>query len=231
MLNKINFFRRYRKKRFFQDLIKKDQVCFDIGANMGSNTDLFLSTGANVIAFEPQQQCFDVLISKFKNNPRVTVEKVAVGEINSQKTLKISNESQISTFSDEFIKAYSHQTQFNWNGMEDVEMKTLDTLIQKYGVPDFCKIDVEGYEPQIFTSLSYNIPLTSFEFNYPLRHLSIECIKILEKFESPSFNYVAFESPKFELNRWVNSKEMMQIINRLPEQVKTGDIYMKNAIL
>lgn len=221
--------RKSRQKKFFQQLIKKDQLCFDIGANVGSKTELFLSIGAQVIAIEPQKQCCDILLKKFKNNNRVTVEKIAVGESNKELELKVSNESQISTFSNEFIRAYSYQAQFNWDGRETVKVKTLDVLIQQYGIPDFCKIDVEGYEFEVFKGLTQNIPLLSFEFNHPLKHLALKCLNRFEAFDSLIYNYVEFENPGFALKKWVKHSDILEIINNLPPEVKTGDIYVKTS--
>ncbi len=46
-----------KRKYFYSKLIKKNDLCFDIGANIGTKSKLFLSLGAKVIAFEPQQLC------------------------------------------------------------------------------------------------------------------------------------------------------------------------------
>ena len=52
-----------------------------------------------------------------------------------------------------------------WNNIEEVQVKKLDTLIKEFGLPNFCKIDTEGYELDILTNLSYTIPIIEFEFN------------------------------------------------------------------
>jgi hypothetical protein len=40
----------------------------------------------------------------------------------------------------------------------------LDALIEKYGVPDVLKIDVEGAEEQVIRSLSKKVPIILFEW-------------------------------------------------------------------
>ncbi len=68
MIKTILFqYRQFKKKRFYSELIKKNDLCFDIGANIGSKSKLFIKTGAKVIAFEPQSSCFEVLTRI--NNP------------------------------------------------------------------------------------------------------------------------------------------------------------------
>jgi hypothetical protein len=37
---------------------------------------------------------------------------------------------------------------------------TLDRLIGQYGVPDFIKIDVEGYEKRVFMGLTQRVPVS-----------------------------------------------------------------------
>ena len=44
-----------------------------------------------------------------------------------------------------------------------VAMTTLDELIGEFGCPRFCKVDVEGFETEVFKGLSRPIPIISFE--------------------------------------------------------------------
>ena len=43
-----------RGLNFYSELIKKDDLCFDIGANYGNRSEVFIKLGAKVVAFEPQ---------------------------------------------------------------------------------------------------------------------------------------------------------------------------------
>jgi hypothetical protein len=46
-----------------------------------------------------------------------------------------------------------------------VNVATLDSLIDEFGVPDYAKIDVEGFDLEVLRGLSRPIPLLSFEYN------------------------------------------------------------------
>ena len=40
--------------RFYSSLLKRDDLVFDVGANIGQKTRVFLRLGTRVVAFEPQ---------------------------------------------------------------------------------------------------------------------------------------------------------------------------------
>jgi 16S rRNA A1518/A1519 N6-dimethyltransferase RsmA/KsgA/DIM1 with predicted DNA glycosylase/AP lyase activity len=50
---------------FYSRLIKRDDLCFDIGANIGDKTNVFVRLGAVVVAVEPQESCWQVLKRRF----------------------------------------------------------------------------------------------------------------------------------------------------------------------
>lgn len=52
--------------RFYEQFIRPNDICFDIGANMGNRTEVFLKLGAKVIAVEPQSECVNLYVSILK---------------------------------------------------------------------------------------------------------------------------------------------------------------------
>ena len=218
------FFKNLRSKRLYSSLIKKDDLCFDIGANKGLKSKLFLSLGARVIAFEPQSSC-----SKFLNdinNKNFNYLPYAVGPRDEIKNLNIANHIEVATFSNEFIDYFKNDS-LEWSEIEEVKVKKLDTLIKKYGIPYFCKIDVEGYELDILSNLTYEIPIIEFEFTGGFITNTIKIIELLNK-QNTYFNFILNENPKFELKEWVKAKKMITIINDLPINRLHGNIFVKN---
>ena len=50
-----------RLKSFYSTLIGLNGLVFDIGANVGTRVNVFLSLGLRVVAVEPQRKCVRIL--------------------------------------------------------------------------------------------------------------------------------------------------------------------------
>lgn len=214
-------YRQFKKQAFYASLIRKNELCFDIGANVGAKSRIFLSTGAKVIAFEPQSTCLKQLAQI--NNPNFNFYSIAVGATNKTRELHLSNYSELATLSDEFMEAHRSPDVY-WNASEKVMVKSLNHLIEEFGLPDFCKIDVEGYELEIISALTYQIPLIEIEFTGKLLGDTIKIIGLLSN-SLYCFNYTRNEQPKFELTHWVTAQEMIKLLNNLPKDRLHGNLF------
>src|SRR2546427_1333047 len=82
---------------FYRDLLKgfrKGDLIFDVGANHGYKTDIFLRLGARAVALEPDQVSQEVLKQKFLRHrlttkPVIVVDK-AVSDRNTVETMWIA---------------------------------------------------------------------------------------------------------------------------------------------
>ena len=121
-------------------------MVFDVGANMGNRTKLFLQLGARVIAFEPQKACSDYLKSVYNKDDKFTLIEMALGDNEGDEEMLISNAHTISTLSAHWVKATKESgrfSQYEWKNRQLVHITTLDNVIKKFGVPSFIKIDVD----------------------------------------------------------------------------------------
>lgn len=218
--------RRYRNKKFYSKLIRDGDLCFDIGANLGAKSKLFLSLGGRVIAFEPQTACKEALEQISVQYPNFEFYPFAVGEKNEQKELHLANHVEVATLSSEFIDYFQCEDIY-WNKTEIVEVKTLNSLIEIYGNPDFCKIDVEGFEWQILSKLTHPIPLIEFEFTGGFIENTVKIIEYTAG-EKVMFNFIMNENLKFQLKSWVSGADMIRIIQSLPKNRLHGNIYIKS---
>lgn len=231
----MHAFNRKKLLLFYSRFIKKDDLCFDIGANFGRRTEIFLKLGARVVAVEPQEECMKELQKKYGNNERVVLVKKAISDSDGEEELMISDSHTLSSMSKEWIDSVKSSDMFfvatqafSWQKTAKVQVTTLDKLVKEYGEPAFCKIDVEGYEYKVLKSLSEPIKAVSFEFT-PTQEFILSAITIVEHLASLGeikFNYTIGESISMVLNKWVGPDEISGILSSFSKKTAiSGDIY------
>ena len=201
-----------KRKLFYSLFAGKGDLVFDIGANYGNRIEPLLRNGCKVVAAEPQPDCVAYLRKKYKD--KVTIENVGIGASKGILDFHISSWSILSTFSDDFIKKTRESGRFSkssWDKTIKVNLITLDDLISKYGTPKFIKVDVEGYEEQVFKGLNKKVNYISFEYTLP--EFSDNLDRILVKLNSISpieINYSVGESMQFDLKKWIQFDEFIE---------------------
>ena len=142
--------RRKRLIQFYNGFIESGDLCFDIGANVGNYTKVLINSGASVVAVEPQEDCATYIENKIRSE-NLYIEKVAISNTREELELNICNHNEVSTLSTEFMTYYKRYSYLDWDSTVVVRCITLDDLILKYGMPRYCKIDVEGYEYKVLS--------------------------------------------------------------------------------
>lgn len=220
------------RKKFYAQFVSAGDLVFDVGANTGNRVQIFLDLGAKVVAVEPQPACVKTLQDKFEN--KITIEQVGLSEAEGELEMFIANESTISSFSKEFIES-TGKSRFRHNKWENkitVPVTTMDSLINKYGVPRFCKIDVEGFELYVLKGLHHHIPYLSFEYCVPEMSKQLKgCIDYLHQLSPEgTFNYSIAESMELARTGWMDYEQMIQLASSEDfEKTLFGDIYFKTV--
>ena len=150
-------------REFYSQFIGSGDLVFDIGANRGDRTEVFVQMGVRVVAVEPQPSLAARLRTIFRYSS-VSVEPVGIGRAAGVLPLHVCSAGECSSFSEDFIESQSQKNQgFRWDHVEMVPIVTLDSLIGKHGLPAFVKIDVEGFEGEVLAGLTQAVPSLSFE--------------------------------------------------------------------
>jgi FkbM family methyltransferase len=223
---------RRREVEFYKRTLsnfKRGDVIFDIGANIGQKTDIFLRLGAKVVAVEPDPQNQEVLRQSFLGYRLLKIPVVIVGKAISAKTgsqiMWIDEPgSAKNTLSPKWVETLRTDVSrfgksLDFGQIREVETTTLEDLIQSHGLPFYVKIDVEGHEVSVLSGLQTAVRFVSFEVNLPQFKLeALECIKHLERVATGGdFNYAPDCLRGLALESWVPKQKFVDVVNSCEE--------------
>ncbi len=213
---------------FYRKTLKGFQtgdVIFDVGANQGQKTYIFLRLGAKVVAAEPDERSQSILKQnflryRFIKKPVVIVGK-ALGDQNGAATMWVDEPgSAQNTLNPKWVETLRTNSSRFGKSLEfgekrKVETITLDELIRDHGQPFYVKIDVEEYEPAVLRGLRTPVPYVSFEVNLPeFRPEALECIELLEDLAAQGdFNYAPDCQRGLAFERWLPKEEFVDVLN------------------
>ena len=222
---------------------RSGDLIFDIGANDGFQTDLFLRMGARVVAIDPDETNQSILREKFLRfrlvrRPVVIVGK-AVSDQSTVETMWIDGPgSAVNTLSQKWATALHTNKARHLHGhsgldfarQKTVETTTIEDLISAYGAPAFIKIDVEGYELQVIRGLQRPVPYLSFEVNLPeFRSEGLQCVEILGRLASEGqFNYAVDCEQGLVLGRWLHANDFLGVLGRCNDS--TIEVFWKGLV-
>lgn len=218
------------RMRFYRRFISPGDLVFDIGANFGNRTQVFLELGARVVAVEPQTQCI-ARLRQMNDGQNLEIVPKVVGEHVGEAQLRVSKFHALSTVSEKWLNAVQSSGRFNmvqWNETRTVRMTTMDELIVDYGVPSFVKIDVEGFELPVIRGLSQPIKALSMEFTPELIDSTFSCMDYLEKLGDYRFNHAIGEKMQLVSSRFRNSAKVQQQLDQYRGDFGLfGDVYAR----
>jgi FkbM family methyltransferase len=221
-----------RMVRFYARFIRPGDLCFDVGAHVGSRIPAWARLGARIVAVEPLPICARLLRRLYGGAPNVELVEAALGAKPGQQAMLVCDrEPTVSTLSREWAATMRHGRRsfatVRWDRSVVVPVTTLDALIARYGEPAFCKIDVEGYDLEVLRGLSQPLPALSFEYVPPALDTALACLDRLCQLGPYEFNWSPGESMRLQLPDWVASRQMASLLRSLPDQANPGDVYAR----
>ena len=218
---------------FYSQFIGQGDLCFDVGASIGSRTEIFLQLGAKVVASEPQEEPFRALIKRYGGNKNLVAINKGLASKEGTTLMFLCYADAVSSMSKEWISRVKASGRFpsgyDWNEEVTVQVTTLDALIASFGVPTFCKIDVEGYEYQVIQGLSQAVPMISFEHTPQVTETSLSVIAHIEKLGHYEYNYVGGEGAQFALEKWIEAPAIIAYLREPHDRqdIMSCDVYAR----
>jgi FkbM family methyltransferase len=155
----------------------------------------------------------------------------AVGATPGQMTLHISpTNPTVSTLSSQWMDAVRQVDSFaavRWEEEATVTVTTLDALITRFGVPTFCKIDVEGFEAEVLAGLSQPLHLISFEYIPAARSIALACLARLDELGDYRYNWTSGEAHRWQSPTWVSGDALRIALAEMPIDGASGDIFAR----
>ncbi len=193
------------------------QLVLDIGANIGVKTFMYSKIAKKVVAVEPQEKCAVFIQSLIKHFPqKIYLEPYIISTHTGTTQMYIMKEHTLSTINPEFIdKVIEKRFHTNILKTKNYPTITLNDLIKKYGLPDYIKIDTEGSEYMVLSTLHQPVPLISFEFSGELENVLVSSLNHLITLSPTLYSLILtlFENYyQFQINNFVSYNIFMEEI-------------------
>lgn len=209
----------------YRQFVKPGDLCFDVGASRGLKAEALLRLGARVVAVEPLPGCVEELRERLGHYRTFQCVQQAVGAACGTATIHVADTDVLSSVRPDWFGQ-----QGRWKSAVPVAMTTLDALIETYGVPRFCKIDVEGLELDVLRGLGRAIAHLSFEFHLgdELAPLAVRCLDRLKALGPYRANLTRQESPRL-VGHWLAADAFIEYFTTTiatDAAFDYGDIYV-----
>ncbi|MEO8256919.1 MAG: FkbM family methyltransferase [Acidobacteriota bacterium] len=194
---------------FFSRFVQPDDLVFDVGANYGNKSRVFLKLGARVVAFEPLADCLEEWEARHGSDARLTTVQAAVASAPGMRRFFVRPNRVFSGFIEHWAESVESEIL--------VPTVTLDQMIAKYGEPAYIKIDVEGYELEVLQGLTRPIRWISFEYHLTDVEVGkvINCVRYLSGLGPITINLTPAEDDALAHPDWLT---IDQFLDRFPRE-------------
>lgn len=216
-------------KKFLKSHPAKNNMIFDVGANMGHKSIIFSRLAKKVVAFEPSEKLFDFLQKRFGNSNVILFNYALGNTVSDLDFYVVENNEAYNSLNKKHIETTTTLrgiATINTIKHKKIKVEIVENFIKKLGIPKYIKIDVEGYEHEVIKGLKTPVPLLSFEVNLPeFCNESIQSINYLDKISCQNYMY-NFATGNFFLNEnFIGKDEAISFLES--SQLSYLEIYVK----
>jgi hypothetical protein len=112
-----------------------------------------------------------------------------------------------------------------WDTVISVPLISLDELIARHGEPQFCKIDVEGFEHEVLGGLSQPLMALSFEYIPVAIDRAIACLERISTLGDYRYRHSRVETHRWADGGWLKLEAMIEHLSAFPADARSGDVY------
>lgn len=203
-------------------------MIFDIGANVGSWTSANIETTDKIIAIEASPITYQQLKNTHSSRSNVVCLNYAVcNNENKDVTFYECDCNVLSTLNKDWFDSPS--SRFYNSKYKPITVKSIkiDSLIEKYGVPELIKIDVEGGEYECISSLTTKVDQLCFEWASETNDITYKCIDYLHGLGFVQFYLQYVDNYKFRPSEYFSIEEVKDTLSKTVPKVDWGMIWCK----
>lgn len=197
-------------KAFLRRFIGPASLVFDVGANRGQSSELYIELGARVVAFEPQTDLHPEIRQLCRNSPRLQIESCGMGSKEETRRFFITSYDQVASLRDDWEGTKIGET--------SIQVSTLDLQIERHGLPSYCKIDVEGWELEVLQGLNKPIPLISFEYHNSSSEIQ-KAKAVIDRISALGSYYCNIKEPASQDFLMENFVSLAEFSERFPDRL------------
>jgi FkbM family methyltransferase len=215
-------------RAFYGSMLTAGDLCFDLGSHVGNRVDALTSLSCRVVAVEPHPFLASYLRRRFAEHVDVTVVESAVSDEAGSATLHWSPQHlTVSSLEPGWVDALhavrAHHIVFTES--QTVETTTIGRLIDQYGLPRYCKLDIEGAEVAVIRSLQVPIDIVSFEHLPHRFDATAASLARLSELADYRYNFFVRESHRFVASTQLSADDLLRQLRRTADHGWSCDVF------
>ena len=227
LYQRLRFPKEFKKSQeepnFYKNFLKihpsKNNLIFDVGANKGNKAKIFSKLSKKVVAFEPSEKLYNLLKGKFRNFNIIILNCALGSRVSESQMYLVEKNEAYNSLNKKHIETTTSSrgiATLNSVKIQKVKVEVIENFIQKYGIPKYIKIDVEGYELEVLKGLLTPVPMLSFEANLPeFLEEAIQSILLLDNLSPEGYRFNFVNDLNFLEEEFMNKNEAINYLRNM----------------